>query len=304
MIPMSIDHVAVVVPDMEAALDWYPKAFGWHLAWRETLTTVPAAWLYLPGEQVAIEGAIFFTGEGRPFFEVHQYRPSAIRTRQACDLGRSHVAVHVTDVPGTARHLVRLGATILGEPQVTTRGGLAGHTWVWMLDPWGNVLELRHHPSSAWRGDAIVDHPGLVVGPGQLESAVQWHMDTFGWEKRWEEDPTDIDGASLGHSQTVRLKGAILKTGNSNYEIHEFERPLSYATPRLTSDTGYGHIALYATDIDAEHRRLCDAGMTFAGEPREITSGALKGFRWVYGKDPFGNIIEITSHPPYRAEGA
>ena len=54
------------------------------------------------------------------------------------------------------------------------------------------------------------------------------------------------------------------------------------------SDLGYPHFALEVKDVEAEHKRLSEAGMSFVGPPVDV--GSQKA---VYGRDPFGNIIEL-----------
>ena len=50
----------------------------------------------------------------------------------------------------------------------------------------------------------------------------------------------------------------------------------------------YPHFALEVTDIEQEHQRLTEHGMTFVGPP--VDFGDAKA---VYGRDPWGNVIEI-----------
>ena len=47
-------------------------------------------------------------------------------------------------------------------------------------------------------------------------------------------------------------------------------------------------MAIQVSDIEEEHRRLTAAGMCFVGPPVDFGDSSA-----VYGRDPFGNVIEI-----------
>ncbi len=140
-----------------------------------------------------------------------------------------------------------------------------------------------------------LDHVGLVVD--DLDAAVTWYVANFGLRVAWRETDTDVDPEAIGlPGQRVRLRGALLDTGSAYLELHEYLSPRGYGS-RQAFQTGYGHVAFFAVDIHATVARLTEAGMHFNGPPRHITSGGLAGFWWVYGQDPWGNVIEICNHP-------
>ncbi len=58
---------------------------------------------------------------------------------------------------------------------------------------------------------------------------------------------------------------------------------------RPVIDHGITHICLAVQDLDHEYARLRDAGMRFDGEPTKVAPGV----RSVYGRDPFGNVVEL-----------
>lgn len=62
---------------------------------------------------------------------------------------------------------------------------------------------------------------------------------------------------------------------------------------------GANHIALSVPDMDRAiafygellgFEKVADAGMEFHSEPQET---GLPGVRTVYGRDPFGNVVEL-----------
>lgn len=152
-----------------------------------------------------------------------------------------------------------------------------------------------------------IDHVGIVVPPGQLEAAADFYCSHFGCVEDRTEQETDVNPDAIGlPGEHVRLKGAILSAGDgASLEIHEYRTPVGTGT-RRTCDTGIGHFAWRSDDIDADYARLADAGITWNAPIQHITAGALAGRRWIYGRDPWGNVVELLHHPdpisPQRPE--
>ncbi|MFD2580387.1 VOC family protein [Novosphingobium colocasiae] len=90
----------------------------------------------------------------------------------------------------------------------------------------------------------------------------------------------------------AKAQVAFLEFGDFKIEMFEF------AAPEQAPDTdtakrpvhlhGYTHICLDVTDVEAVHTRLMAVGMTFHSKPVDKA-----GVRTIYGRDPFGNVIEL-----------
>ena len=80
------------------------------------------------------------------------------------------------------------------------------------------------------------------------------------------------------------------KNSNQGVKSYPDENPAPKAAgpKRPVNDHGYTHICLQVSDIASEYERLKGAGMTFNAEPVD-----LGGETCAYGRDPFGNVIEI-----------
>lgn len=297
MTNFALDHVGVVVPDFEVGLCWYRDVLGLSLAWHtEPLDADDGAALGLPGEKVRIQGALL-VGNGTAMVELHQYHwPTGKGTRRPCHTGFNHLGFYTPDVRAEFGRLRAAGMRFFGEPSQVRDGELAGHWWVWGSDPFGTIVELYSHTAPyAQAGRLAVDHVGLVVD--DLDAASDWYRRMFGWSVRWTTAPTRMAGHSLGlNEESALVSTRILDTGAGHVELQKFSEPSGTAT-RRTCDTGQGHIAVFADDISAGYRDLHAAGMRFLGEPREVSGGVLPGFVWVYGLDPWGNIVELISHP-------
>jgi len=81
---------------------------------------------------------------------------------------------------------------------------------------------------------------------------------------------------------------AMMNAGNCFVELWQYRAPKGEDKTARPCDLGYPHFALEVTDISAEYERLKAAGMTFVADPVDFGRASA-----VYGKDPFGNIIEI-----------
>lgn len=56
--------------------------------------------------------------------------------------------------------------------------------------------------------------------------------------------------------------------------------------------TGYTHIALEITDLEAVQKQLADLNIAITGGPIRLPSGA----QFIFARDPDGNVIEF--HQP------
>ena len=87
----------------------------------------------------------------------------------------------------------------------------------------------------------------------------------------------------------VRAEVAMLRFGSTHFELWQYRSPAPIDRTSPPNGLGYPHIAVSVVDINSECERLAALGMTFVGPPVDL------GFaRAVYGRDPFGNIIELS----------
>jgi len=146
---LRFHHVAITVPDLDAAIDWYTSVLGLRVSRREAETAVNPEAIGLPGEKVRLRGAeLAVDGDGSPFVELHQFiSPTRTVARRVCDTGISHFAFFTEDIHAECRRLQQLGVIFSSPPQYIAEGGLAGDWWAYFKDPWGNQLHLVSHPA-------------------------------------------------------------------------------------------------------------------------------------------------------------
>jgi glyoxylase I family protein len=150
---MRADHVGLTVPDLDAAVAFYTDAFGARELfrmgpfdardlprspdgrdWTDTHVDVADARLQFAVLQLAPELRLELFAYERP----ENARTSAPRS---CDVGGHHVGLCVDDLETATTVLRDRGVTVL-EPIVIDEGPMAGTRSAYVVDPWGNHLEL------------------------------------------------------------------------------------------------------------------------------------------------------------------
>ncbi len=135
-----------------------------------------------------------------------------------------------------------------------------------------------------------IHHIGISVP--DLDAAASFYCDILGMTYEW---GTEIDGTDEASDAVIGLphvkaKMCMVASETCRVELWEYAypepKPLDSSYP--PSDRGLTHFCLQVRDIEAEHARLEQAGMSFVGPPV-----VMEGMTAVYGRDPFGNIIEI-----------
>ena len=132
----------------------------------------------------------------------------------------------------------------------------------------------------------------VAISVPDLDQAMAFYEKALGFERvflnSWDGDRTQADRV-IGISKTS-ARVVMLRAGNAYIELWEYHYPQPEALNEQYSpaDHGYAHIALQVSDIHEEYDRLIEAGMTFHEPPVEL-GGSLA----IYGRDPFGNIVEL-----------
>jgi catechol 2,3-dioxygenase-like lactoylglutathione lyase family enzyme len=134
-----------------------------------------------------------------------------------------------------------------------------------------------------------INHIGISVE--NLERSIDFYRRGFGMEVVVE---TRFKGER--YERILALTGAegkvaLLKAGSLQIELFEFSCPFPGASvpQRPVCDHGITHFCIEVQDIEAEYKRLMQAGATFHSSP--LVFGAT--IKATYGRDPDGNIFEL-----------
>lgn len=137
----------------------------------------------------------------------------------------------------------------------------------------------------------IVGIHHVAIAVPDLDQALAFYRDALGFavvqEGDWDGDYPQADRVIGLEGTSARI--AMLEAPNAYLEIWQYRHPQPEDRRARPCDLGYPHFALQVTDIEAEYQRLARAGMTFAAEA-PVNLGNTSA---IYGKDPFGNIIEL-----------
>jgi glyoxylase I family protein len=144
------------------------------------------------------------------------------------------------------------------------------------------------------KGIRGIHHVGLSVP--SIASARAFYCDVLGMEAT---SPYDFSPSARGDA-ILELKGAsarsiLLRAGNTYLELFEFTqpRPEPRDSPPRVCDHGFTHLAfeIESEAIEGLYTELEEAGVRWHAP----LSTDEDGFTNTYGRDPFGNIIEIQA---------
>lgn len=149
----------------------------------------------------------------------------------------------------------------------------------------------------------FLHHVGMSVP--SLDEARRFYVEKLGFTELGGGEfaaDEDIDRIMALHGAAARV--AFLAFGDFKIEMFEFSAPEQKRddTGEPVYRHGITHICLDVTDVRATHARLKASGMRFHSDPVD-----KEGVRTVYGRDPFGNVIElqeIIQYDPTAGEGA
>ena len=147
----GIEHIALTVPDVEAATRFFQQAFGATVMYDGHSTNDPPV-------QGPYAEAVFGMPEGgkwvhrrlltlgsAPYIELFRYQADGQReAARTFDYGLQHIALYVDDLQQAA-DFAAAGGTLYpaANPAAGTIGAVAStQGWVYGKTPWGTVIEL------------------------------------------------------------------------------------------------------------------------------------------------------------------
>jgi catechol 2,3-dioxygenase-like lactoylglutathione lyase family enzyme len=149
-----------------------------------------------------------------------------------------------------------------------------------------------------------IDHVGLTVP--DLETASRFLEDAFGAIRLYDVQVPDAPpmagaeaekqlglptGAKIVHMRLLRVgEGPSL-------ELFQFA-DASQRDAAALPDYGLQHIALYVDDIDEAAARFEAVGGELLSSPNALVGAeAAPRNRWLYGRTPWGSLIELITYP-------
>jgi catechol 2,3-dioxygenase-like lactoylglutathione lyase family enzyme len=142
-------------------------------------------------------------------------------------------------------------------------------------------------------------HVAMVTG--DVDRLRDFYADLFGAEVL-----KTLDLRTARFAEGVGVPGATARTvhlrlpgAETVLELTQYARAAPSGQPRAPADTtGLRHIALRVADIAAAAGELHRRGVEVVGGPVEVDAPAeAKGTRFLYFRDPDGNLVELIQPP-------
>jgi len=128
-LPLKHHHGAISVPDLDAAVAWYARVFGFELEARFMIAAIPAEVAMLHREHMRIE--LFAAPNAAPLPSGRRFPNTDILTH-----GHKHIAFAVPDVDATAKYLRDLEVDIVWVKRFPWGAN------IFLRDMAGNLIEL------------------------------------------------------------------------------------------------------------------------------------------------------------------
>ncbi len=159
---IGIDHINIVVEDLDAMIAFYQDVLGFKLTRRAVIS---GDWISRVVGLPDVEAeAVYLDAPNPPRIELLKYRRPAVERPSGQDSpnapGIRHIALKVADIDKCRVQLEAAGVrfysetTVVPPAQVSYAGGVRKHI-VYFADPEGNLLELcEYRANDAGIGDS------------------------------------------------------------------------------------------------------------------------------------------------------
>ena len=141
-------------------------------------------------------------------------------------------------------------------------------------------------------------HTGLTIS--NLERSLRFWRDAMGMTVVVDQEKKggyleEIVGEPGAHVRMVHL---AFDGQGPRIELFEYITPTAGQHISRPADVGFAHVCVACDDLDSRLERLIGAGGTPFSPPVEIDTGANRGGRGVYLRDPDGHVVELFERPP------
>ena len=277
----ALDHLGVVVSDLDASARWYGEVLG----------ATPVGEAYGVGD-VRIA---FLSREDLELQRIeYPGRDDGPCRLEANDAGAVHVCIVDRDLDAAYERLSALGVEPTTPPSVLLEGTPIRAMYV--RDPdrmLVQILELPEDwPHPLGTSDRGVHHVGFTVT--DLEASVAWYGRVLGLEAvAWHDNGGEIVSRMFEVPETEE-RAALLPTGQTGLEVMVWTKPKGRGYGLRRADVGAIHLAFAVDDAEAMHEALAAESPTPLRTFDQHRAHGRIGFDVA---DPDGIQIEIIQLP-------
>jgi catechol 2,3-dioxygenase-like lactoylglutathione lyase family enzyme len=147
-----------------------------------------------------------------------------------------------------------------------------------------------------------VVHTGLTVT--DLDASLRFWRDALGMREAMSQEKQGgyLEAVVREPGAHVRMVHLEFPGGGARIELFQYLEPAGGRVNGRPADVGFSHVCVACEDVDGVLERLVAAGGTPLSDPVDVDTGANRGGRCVYVRDPDGHVVELFA-PPKR-EGA
>jgi catechol 2,3-dioxygenase-like lactoylglutathione lyase family enzyme len=147
-------------------------------------------------------------------------------------------------------------------------------------------------------------HTGLTVS--DLDRSLRFWRDALGMVEAFSQEKQGgyletIVGEPGAH---VRMTHLEFPGGGERIELMEYLAPRGERLRTRPPDVGFAHVCVGVDEIEPVLAALEAAGGEPVSPPVEVDSGANRGGRGVYVRDPDGHVVELFTPPARRKDPA
>lgn len=150
----NVDHVAMTVPDLDAAVAFFTEIFGAQYLYRINRVADDGTWMTKqlgvhPRAEASIVMMRLDTVTNLELFEYRSPDQNPMHP-SITDVGTLHLAVTVGDIDEATAALRRNPLVrVLGEVMTIPDGPIAGNRWIYFRSAWGGFFELQQWPAKS-----------------------------------------------------------------------------------------------------------------------------------------------------------
>jgi catechol 2,3-dioxygenase-like lactoylglutathione lyase family enzyme len=145
---LGVDHIAVTVPNLKQAIDFYTKVLGCEYIYTAGPFSDPKGdWMKTnlavdPGAVTTLAMVRCGKTQNVELFE-YTARDQVKTPPRNSDIGGAHLCFYVTDIQKAVAYLKSIpGVTVLGDPTPVSGQPNGGEQFVYFSTPWGQMMEV------------------------------------------------------------------------------------------------------------------------------------------------------------------